>query len=192
MNYKKLEQISKGWSSNIWKIKSFKKNNKIMILKEVREKSNRKNLAEREGKMLAKANSVGIGPKLFEMNLEKNFVIMEYIKGKRFLDFVFGKEFDFISKKEFYGFVKELYWQCLLLDKIGLTHSQLQIGKNILVKEIQQKGIKKFVPVIIDFEKSSIRTDGKEKNIGQIESFLFYNPNGFVAKKVRNKLGLEA
>ncbi len=189
MNYNKIKKIAKGWSSYIWKIKciSGKNKGKIFVLKEVREKSNRRNLAEREGVMLAKANSVGVGPKLIETNFKKNFVVMEFVKGEKFLDFVLSKEFDSTSKKVFCDFVKELYWQCMLLDKIGLTHSQLQVGKNILVKKQGEK----LLPIIIDFEKSSIRNDGKEKNVGQIESFLFYNPNGFVAKKVREKLNLK-
>jgi putative serine/threonine protein kinase len=185
MNYTKIEKISKGWSSYIWLVKN--KTGKILIMKEVREKSNRQNLAEREGKMLALANTIGIGPKLFEKNFEKNFVIMEFINGKKLLDFVSSKEFDNSSPKKIYFFVKELYKQCLLLDEIGLTHSQLQVGKNILVK----KQFGKLLPIIIDFEKASIRKDKKEKNVGQIESFLFYNPNGFVAKKIRTKLNLE-
>ena len=42
---------------------------------------------------------------------------------------------------------------------------------------------------IIDFEKAT--TKKKTKNIGQIESFLFFNPHGAVAKKVRKILNLE-
>jgi putative serine/threonine protein kinase len=185
MKYKKIKKIAKGWSSYIWLIQNEKK--KIFVRKEVREKSNRKNLAEREGKMLARANNVGVGPKIIETNFEENFVIMDYVKGEKLLDFISSKEFKKITKKEFYYFIKELYWQCFLLDKIGLTHNQLQVGKNILVTK--KNGI--FFPVIIDFEKASIRKNKKEKNVGQIESFLFYNPNGFVAKKVREKLDLE-
>jgi putative serine/threonine protein kinase len=188
MQYTKIEKIAKGWSSYIWKIKN--KKGKIFVLKEVREKSNRKNLAEREGKMLTFANSVDVGPKIFEINEKENYVIMEFIKGITFLDFVESKEFDLVSKKDLYEFILKLYSQCIKLDHIGLSHTQLQVGKNILVTKIKQNGKIKFFPTIIDFEKASIRTDGKTKNIGQIESFLFYNPNGFVAKKIRKKFKL--
>ncbi|MDD3084102.1 MAG: hypothetical protein PHP82_03705 [Candidatus ainarchaeum sp.] len=185
MNYKKIKKIVKGWSSNIWLIKNDE--GKIFVKKEVREKSNRKNLAEREGKMLALANSIKIGPKLIETNYEKNFVIMEYIVGKKFLEFVFSKEFEKMNKKEVYDLIKELLRQGIALDEIGLRHNQLQIGKNILVtKKILKK---KIIPIIIDFEKSSL-IKGKEKNFGQLTSFLFYNPNGVVAKKIRTKLNL--
>ena len=184
MEYTKIKKIAKGWSSYIWLAKD--ENNNKIVIKEVREKSNRKNLCEREGNMLALANTVNVGPKLIYKNEKENNVVMEYINGIKFLDFVESEEFDSIEKKELYEFVKELYWQCMLLDSIGLAHTQLQVGKDILVT----KKNKKIFPTIIDFEKGSLRTDHKAKNIGQIESFLFYNPNGFVAKKVREKLDL--
>jgi putative serine/threonine protein kinase len=188
MKYKKIKKIAKGWSSYIWLAKN--KNGKKIAIKEVREKSNRRNLAEREGKMLALANSVGVGPKIVEVNYEKNFVVMEYIKGKKFLDFVEDGGLEEMSRKEVYYFLKELIRQGLLLDEIGLRHSQMQVGKNILVKEKIVNEKKKFEPVIIDFEKGSLKKDST-KNFGQLTSFLFYNPNGFVAKEIRKKLNLK-
>jgi putative serine/threonine protein kinase len=187
--YKKIKKIAKGWSSYIWLVKNDK--GKLFVRKEVREKSNRKNLAEREGKMLSLANNIGVGPKLFEVNFKENFVIMDYVRGEKFFDFVFEKEFEKMSKKELYNFLKELLRQGLLLDKIGLRHNQLQVGKNILVIKKIVLGKKVFWPIIIDFEKSSLIEKNKSKNFGQLTSFLFYNPNGIVAKKVREKLDLE-
>lgn len=195
MKYTKIEQIAKGWSSYIWLVKAQSSKGEDCaqmppgwtgVKKEVREKSNRKNLAEREGKMLKLANSIGVGPKLIEINFEENFVVMEYISGKKFLDFVFTKEFDEMKKEELYDFLKELIRQGLLLDEIGLRHNQLQVGKNILVNEKHGK----YIPVIIDFEKGSLKENCKN-NFGQLASFLFYNPNGAIAKKIREKLNLE-
>jgi len=182
MKYAKIEKIAKGWSSYIWTIKD--SNGTVFVKKEVREKSNRKNLAEREGKMLTLANTVSVGPRIKEINYKKNFVIMEFIKGKKLFDWILCEEFERVSKKEIYDFVKELIRQCLLLDGIGLRHTQLQVGKNILVTKKQGK----YFPVIIDFEKASISTEKREKNSGQIASFLLYNPNGKIAKKIREKL----
>jgi ferredoxin len=79
MKYTKINQIAKGWSSYIWIVKDSK--GKEFVLKEVREKSNRKNLAEREGKMLLLANSVGVGPKIKEINYKENFVKLLEKKG---------------------------------------------------------------------------------------------------------------
>ncbi len=187
MVFERIEQISKGWSSNIWKIRY---KGKVCVLKESREKSNRKNLAEREGKMLSRANKIGIGPKLLKVDFEKNFVIMEYVKGDRIVDWVNSREFEKASKEQVYYLLKKLFEQVFLLDEIGLRHSQLQVGKNILVKKIIKKRKIFYEPVIIDFEKASMKK-GKKKNEGQIKSFFFYNPNGNIAKKVRKKLNLK-
>jgi predicted Ser/Thr protein kinase len=207
MKFKKIRLIAKGWSSYVWLVSGAnagKKNtnqNSKLILKEVREKSPRKNLAEREGTYLKKANTVNVGPRLCEANLKKNYVLMEYIEGPKLIDWILEEKY---SREELYFFIKELYGQLLRLDEIHTSHNQLQVGKNILVakkKIIQAVGknisakngklIEKEMPfpVIIDFEKAT--TKEHTKNIGQIESFLFYNPNSLVAKKVREVLELE-
>ena len=138
MKYTKIKQIAKGWSSYIWLVKN--KKGEEFVLKEVREKSPRKDLANREGKMLLLANSVGVGPKVKEINFEKNFVVMEYIKGEKFFDFILSKRFEGeITQTQIYELIKELFRQLYLLDTINLSHNQLQIGKNILVKQIFDK-----------------------------------------------------
>lgn len=190
MNYTKISQIAKGWSSYNWIVKD--KSGKEFLLKEVREKSPRKDLAEREGKMLLLANSVGVGPKVKEVNFEENFVVREFIKGEIFLDFVMSEEFDKATPKQIYNLIKEIFKQLLLLDKINLSHNQLQIGKNIIVKKIvkNKKGEIKFVPVIIDFEKATIKEENHTKNTGQLFAMCFFNPNGAIAKRIREKLNL--
>ncbi len=185
MKYTKIRKIAKGWSSYIWLAKDSK--GKKFAIKEVREKSNRKNLAQREGNTLALANSIGIGPNLREINYKKNCVVYDFVEGKNFLKFAEGGGIEKNPKKEIYAFIKELIRQCLLLDSIGLRHTQLQVGKNILVTKKDGK----IFPVLIDFEKASITSEKKEKNFGQITSFLLYNPNGFVARKIRKKLTVE-
>jgi len=197
MNYNKVNQIAKGWSSYIWIVKDTKGNE--FVLKEVREKSPRKDLAEREGKMLQLANSVNVGPKIIEINFEENFVVMEYIRGVKFFDWVMNegpcKEKNFeneVSAEELYFFIKELYRQLNSLEKAHLSHNQLQVGKNILVEKKFDPTTKKeqYFPVIIDFEKATLKYENHTKNIGQIDAMLFYNPNGAIAKKIREKMNL--
>jgi predicted Ser/Thr protein kinase len=188
MPYTKITQLAKGWSSYIWLVKD--ECGKEFVLKEVREKSPRKDLAEREGKMLMLANTVGVGPKIKEVNFEENFVAMEYIKGKKLYDWIESNEFEKVKAEELYEFIKALYRQLYALDKVHLSHNQLQVGKNILVKEILEDSKTKYIPVIIDFEKSSIKENNHTKNIGQADAMLFYNPNGMLAQKVREKLNL--
>jgi len=189
MEYKKISQIAKGWSSYIWLAED--EGGKEWALKEVREKSPRKDLANREGKMLLLANSAGVGPKVGEVNYEKNFVTMELIKGKKLFDWITNLDsFGEVSAQQVYDFIKELYRQCEALDDEGLSHNQLQVGKNILVKEVLGAEGKKFLPVIIDFEKATVKRKGHTKNLGQVMSMLFYNPHGIIAEKVREKLNL--
>lgn len=191
MNYTKISKIDKGWSSYIWLAKSEKGTE--VILKEEREKSPRKGLCEREGKMLALANSVKVGPKLFEVNEKENFVAMEYIKGQEFLRWLNKKEFENVTKKEMYEFLKEIYRQLLRLNKVNLSHNQVSGGRNILVTETyNEKKERKFVPTIIDFETAKIRISPKKtKNLGQADDYFFQNKYGFAARKVREKLEIE-
>ncbi|VVB74225.1 Uncharacterised protein [uncultured archaeon] len=191
MQFKKITQLAKGWSSYIWLVRG--EDGKEYALKEVREKSPRKNLAEREGEMGLLANKVGVGPRVVEVNYEKNFVVREFVNGKNFLNWISSEEFDkSVTPQELYEFIKELYRALLALDSISLSHNQLEGGKNILVEEkvdaLSKK--RKFVPVIIDFEKASVKENNHTRNIGQIESMFFYNPHGMIAKKIRAKLSL--
>lgn len=195
MNFKKIKKIAKGWSSYIWLAEDEKR--RKVIIKEVREKSPRKDLATREGQMLLKANKVFVGPKIIEINYEENFVVMEHIKGNKLVDWIFSEEFNHsVSREQYYDFVKELYKQCMALDKINLSHNQLEGGKNILVikkvtpsknKSKPTKQNIKYFPIIIDFEKATIKKT-HTKNIGQIESMIFYNPYNELTKKSREKL----
>jgi putative serine/threonine protein kinase len=184
MKYTKINLVAKGWSSYNWIVEDECKNK--FLLKEVREKSPRKDLAEREGKMLLLANSMGVGPKVKEVNFEENFVVREFVKGEIFLDFVMSEEFDKATPLQIYNLIKEIFRQLLLLDKINLSHNQLQIGKNIIVKKEGEN----FVPVIIDFEKATIKEENHTRNIGQLLAMCFFNPNGAIAKKIREKLNL--
>ncbi|MFA6269568.1 MAG: hypothetical protein WCW13_02960 [archaeon] len=190
MKFTRITQIAKGWSSFIWLIKNSR--GKVFVLKEVREKSPRKDLANREGKMLSLANSVGVGPKVEEVNFEENYVIMEHIRGQKLFDWVLSDEFKSeVTAQELYDCVKELYRQLYALEKVHLSHNQLQVGKNILIKRgVDKSGEAKYTPVIIDFEKSTIKENNHTKNIGQVDAMLFFNPNGALAQRVREKLNL--
>jgi predicted Ser/Thr protein kinase len=183
--FKKISLLSKGWSSLIW-LTNFK--GKKCVIKEAKTNSPRPDLVEREGKMLALANSVGVGPKLLKLLPKKNSVVMEFVNGSRLISWIESKEFEKVSMEQLKDFLEKLFTQAKALNSVNLSHNQLQVGKNIfVVKSIEGKKIV-FSPVIIDFEKASLKPTGT-KNIGQLESFLFYNPNGFAATKVRQKIG---
>ncbi len=164
-----IQRLGRGHSSHIF-LASNQKGQKLVIKKE-RPDSTRFRMAEREAENLEKANSLGIGPKLFKADSKKRIILMEFVEGPTFAEWLFSNP----CKKELGLFVNELLNQAKALDKAGLDHGQLAgTGKNILVK-----GKK---PVVIDFEKASLKR--KCHNASVLEAFLFKNPHGAIAKKV--------
>jgi len=164
-------KVAKGWSSYIYLAENAR--GKKFALKVLREKSNRRKMAERETDNLRFANSAGVGPKLVKTDFEKNIVLMEFIEGLHFSEWIYSKP----PKKQLEKFLRALFIQAEKLDSLGLDHGQLQgRGKNILVT-------KKGVPVIIDFEKAS--TKRKSHNVKVLEAFLYRNPNSELVRKVK-------
>ena len=171
---KLIEKIAKGWTSYIYLVKNSK--GKKVILKVLREKSNRTNMVEKESENLKLANSVKVGPKLIRFDKANGVVQMEYVAGKSFKEYIFETN---VSQKELFSFLKEILSQAKKLDKIGLDHGQLAgKGANILVK--------KNKPIIIDFEKASNKR--RVGNYNQLKSFFFISPHSAIAKKVRKIL----
>lgn len=169
-----ISQLGRGHSSQIFLLWGEK--GKKFVAKIERLDSTRFRMAERESENLAIANSLGIGPKLFAVDLEKRVVLMEFIEGPSFSEWFFSSP----GKKQLEKFIKELQAQARALDKAGLDHGQLAgRGKNILVR--------KGLPVIIDFEKASCSR--KCHNLNTIKALLFTNPNSAIAKKVRETMG---
>ena len=137
-------------------------------------------MAEREVENLKKANEIGVGPKLFEFDLEKRIILMEFIKGKTFSKWLFGLKKNKENKKKLKEFIDQLFVQAEKMDEIHLDHGQLAgRGVNILVR--------KNLPVIIDFEKAS--SNRKCHNKAVLKSFLLKNPNSQTTRKVKEILG---
>ncbi len=173
-NLQFVEKLGKGYSSEIFLVKNGR--GKKFVLKAERENSPRNKMVERETQNLEKANSIGIGPKLAGFDLVRRIILMEFIEGKTFAEWLFSNP----SKEELKAFIEELLEQAKKLDEIGLDHGQLAgRGKNILVR--------KGKPVIIDFEKSS--SQRKCHNFSTVGAFLFRNPHSAIAARVREILG---
>ncbi|MEK6942158.1 MAG: RIO1 family regulatory kinase/ATPase [archaeon] len=169
-----IKKIANGYSSEVFLVKN--RAGKKFALKAEKAKSPRKNLAQKEASNLRLANSVGIGPRLFGVDEKAGVVLMGFVDGIPFSDWLFEKN---PQKKVLQKFIDALLVQAKKLDSIGLDHGQLAgKGANILVRCA--------LPVIIDFEKASqVR---KCHNETQLLSFLFENPHGAVAKKVKEIL----
>lgn len=98
-----------------------------------------------EAKLLKIANKVNVGPKAIDSS--KNFIIMEYVEGKKIIDWVRelkGRG----STNKFRIVARKILEDCYSLDKIHLDHGELSyIHKHVIVGKS---------PCIIDFESSSV------------------------------------
>lgn len=98
-----------------------------------------------EAKLLRLVNEVDVGPKLIDSS--KNFIIMEYLEGKKIIDWIRdlkGKG----SAANLRATIRKVLEDCYSLDKIRLDHGELShIHKHVIVgKKI----------CIIDFESASV------------------------------------
>ncbi len=100
---------------------------------------------ETEAKLLGEANKVNVGPKLIKSS--KNFIVMEYLEGKKIIDWVRdlkGRG----SAKKFREVARKVLEDCYSLDTAHLDHGELSyIHKHVIVGGS---------PCIIDFESSSL------------------------------------
>jgi len=124
---------------------------KKVAVKIRRSDSPRKNL-KREAELLEITNQISVGPKL--VGFSKNFLVMEYLEGKKIGDWVAS-----LKKKEgssqLKTVIKKILEDCYSLDRIGLDHGELSnITKHVIV------GSK---TTILDFESSSM--DRKVSNV---------------------------
>ena len=122
-----------------------KKNTQTVAVKIRRLDSPRKQMND-EAKLLKKVNEVGVGPKF--IGSSKNFLIMEYLDGKKIGEWiknVKGKG----SAKKFKKIAKTVLEDCYKLDQVGIDHGELSsVTKHVII------GRSKIT--LIDFESSSI------------------------------------
>jgi putative serine/threonine protein kinase len=129
---------------------------------------------QHEAEMLAKANSVNVGPKL--ISVSTNFLLMQLIDGEllpRWLET--HKE-----KEHVLSVLQKVLEQCRRLDAIGLDHGELSKAPKHLIVNNQQK------PFIVDFETASVNR--KPANVTGVCQYLFTS-NGAVARMVAETLG---
>jgi putative serine/threonine protein kinase len=137
-----------------------KKGNKQVALKIRRMDSQRKGM-KNEGVLLKLVNSVNVGPKMFDVS--KNFLIMEYLDGEKFsnwIEMLSGTG----SVKKLKSTIKSILEDCYRLDQIGFDHGELSnISKHVIVGKSKVS--------IIDFESSS--TKRKPSNVTSITQAFF-------------------
>ncbi len=129
---------------------------------------------QHEAQMLAKANSVQVGPKL--ISVSKNFLLMQFIDGSLLPDWLGAHK----EKEHVRGILNEVLEQCWQLDCIGLDHGELSKAPKHIIVDKQRK------PWIVDFETAS--NNRKPANVTSTCQFLFTS-YGAVAKEVAEVLG---
>jgi putative serine/threonine protein kinase len=129
---------------------------------------------QHEARMLAKANSMRVGPKL--MGVSKNFLLMQLIDGALLPAWLGAHK----ETEHVHGVLDEVLEQCWRLDNVGLDHGELNKAPKHIIVDKQRK------PWIVDFETASV--DRKPANVTSICQFLFTG-GGAVTQAVAETLG---
>ena len=149
-----------------------KKGNKEIALK-IRRTDSPRNDMKNEAVLLKLVNSVDVGPKMFDVS--KNFLIMEYLEGEKFSDWL-----DLLkgigSAKKLKTTIKNILEDCYRLDQIGFDHGELSnISKHVIVGKTKVS--------LIDFESSS--TNRRPSNVTSItQAFFIGSGNAKKAQKI--------
>lgn len=129
---------------------------------------------EHEALMLAKANSVGVGPKL--IGASKNFLLMQLVDGCLLPNWLKANK----KNAQVRDVMKDVLEQCWRLDSIGLDHGELSKAPKHIIISKQNKAF------LVDFETASVNR--KPSNVTAVCQFLFTS-HGSVAKAVADMLG---
>ena len=152
-----LEILGKGY---VGVVVLAKRGNKEVALKVRRTDSQRENM-KNESILLNLVNTVNVGPKMIDVS--KNFLVMEYIEGEKFSEWI-----DMLkglgSAKKLKSTIKNVLEDCYRLDQIEFDHGELSnISKHVIVG--------KNKATLIDFESSS--TKRRPSNVTSITQAFF-------------------
>jgi putative serine/threonine protein kinase len=148
------------------------RNNEKVALKIRRVDADRLSMRH-EAKLLEKANSVHVGPKL--LGVSKDFLVTHFISGELLPAWLKKRRRKALTR----AVLRDVMEQCLRLDLAELDHGELSNApKHIIVN----RGNK---PFIVDFETASLHR--RPSNVTSICQFLFIS--AAVARIVTGKLG---
>ncbi len=147
-----------------------KKKNGIVALK-IRRLDSQRSEMQSEAKLLTLANSVNVGPKLY--NVSKNFLAMEYLDGDKIENWIQSLK-GVGSSKKLKSVVRTVLEDCYRLDQLGFDHGELSsISKHVIVGKSRS--------TIIDFESSSIKR--RVSNVTSATQAIFIGSG--IVKKVQ-------
>jgi putative serine/threonine protein kinase len=144
-----------------------------VALKIRRADANRAGL-EHEAQMLAKANSVQVGPKL--IGASKNLLLMQLVDGCLLPSWLDAYK----DEAQVRCVLSEVLEQCWRLDSIGVDHGELSKAPKHIIVDKQRS------PFLVDFETASV--DRRPANVTSVCQFLFISC-GAVAKAVADVFG---
>ena len=129
----------------------------------------------REGEMLRKANSVGVGPNLIDAT--ENLLVMEFVEGTLLPRWV--EELRERVKSRIRRVLRAVLEQCWRLDEVGLDHGELSRAPKHIIVDANDE------PCIVDFETASVNR--RVSNVTSICQYLFIGSQA--AKKIAKRLG---
>ncbi|NJN74178.1 MAG: hypothetical protein HC799_15935 [Limnothrix sp. RL_2_0] len=115
-----------------------------------------------EAHCLERANTVAIAPMV--MQWSQNFILMEYIAGERFFDWLQRAAIN-STKTEVWPVVVDLLEQSFRLDQLGLDRGDMNCVTNDVLMRAGQ-------PVLIDFSRGS--GDRRPQNVTALVQGLFW------------------
>jgi putative serine/threonine protein kinase len=125
-----------------------------------------------EARMLKKANSVRVGPRL--LGASKDFLLMQLIEGSLLPRWVEAHP----SPSQVKKVLRDILVQCWLLDEAGLDHGELSNAPKHVIVDRRMRA------VIVDFEAASVKR--RPANVTSMCQFLFMSG---LACKVAEKIG---
>jgi len=140
-----------------------------------KKKSTRNQMVEKEAKYLAKANKLGIGQKLLDLNLNARCLLWKYLDAEPLKKWIKKKQ----SKQKIKKMIKSILQQAQKLDDAGLDHGQLAGDATNIMVDKNGNGF------IVDFEKASDAR--KAHNYNVVKNFLL-NKNGTIGQKIAKQL----
>jgi len=130
---------------------------------------------EHEAEMLARANSIGVGPRFIGMSVD--FLLMEFVEGTLLPDWILnlkGRD----TRERIRQVLREVLEQCRKLDETGLDHGELSRAPKHIIIDSEDKAH------IVDFETASITR--RTSNVTSICQYLFLGSQ--LAKSMRRRL----
>jgi putative serine/threonine protein kinase len=144
---------------------------KRVALKIRRTDSPRKDM-KGETTLLTAANKAGVGPKIISSS--KNFVIMEFINGKKIYDWVAELKGGGSASK-LKAVIKKVLTDCYKLDESGLDHGELSnitkhviVGKNITMIDFESSSLERKVSNVTSASQAILIGSGLAKMVNRI------------------------